>query len=268
MAGVVEKLNPLKGSALSRKRDSQRGSRRGKDVAIQEITLNEVRGDAVRMGLATEVRSQIKAGKEASIFLAMWKDHPIILKAYRLWHSSHGRKKRGFFAPGQMEVLAAKEFDLLHACFKAGLNVPTPIGRVGYYVTMRFIGDGLEPAPQLKDVVLDNPEEVLDEILDAYLVMYRDVHYVHGDLSKYNILWWNGRPWIIDVPQAYKVGPWANMRKVVELLRRDIRNLLVYFKRYGISRNIDEIVQVFLDAYIPSNLKGFDETVSMAQEVW
>ncbi len=261
MTRIVEKFNPHKARAITQKRSTEREGRRGKSVEINEITFREVKNDAITLGLATDVISQIKAGKEASIYLALWKGHPIILKAYRLWHSSHARKKRGFFAPAQAEVLAAKEYDMLTACFNAGMRVPTPISRVGYYLTMRFIGDGIEPAPQLKDVRLEDPERVLDETLDMYLLMYSKAHYVHGDLSAFNILWWNEHPWIIDLPQAYEVGPWTDMNKAVKILRMDIFNVLRYFKRYGLSRNIEEIVQVFLNEYIPRNMKHFDEVV-------
>jgi RIO kinase 1 len=260
MSPVVEKLNPRKPSALSIKRDAQRGSKRGWTVAINEITLDEVRDDAVKFGLATEVLYQMNAGKEASIYLANWKDFPLILKAYRFWQSAQAKKSKGFFAPGRMQAIAAKEYDILLGCFNAGMNVPTPVGRVGNYLTMRFIGDELEPAPQLRNVHLEEPDLVLDEILDDYLIMYRDVHYVHGDLSAYNILWWQGRAWIIDLPQAYQVGPWADMKQVVSLLRRDIANLLSYFKKYRIRRNPDEILKVFLSEYIPHNLRNYDET--------
>jgi len=261
MSPVVEKLNPRKPSALSIKRDGQRGNKRGWTVTINEITLDEVRDDAVKFGLATEVLYQMNAGKEASIYLATWKDFPLILKAYRFWQSAQAKKSKGFFAPGRMQAIAAREYDLLLGCFNAGMNVPTPVGRVGNYLTMRFIGDGTEPAPQLRNVHLEEPDLVLDEILDDYLIMYRDVQYVHGDLSAYNILWWQGRAWIIDLPQAYQVGPWANMKQVVSLLRRDIVNLLSYFNKYGIRRDPDEIVKVFLSEYVPHNLRNYDETV-------
>lgn len=261
MTGVVEKLNPKKPSALSVKRDAQRGDQRGWTVEICEITLSEVKEDAVKFGLVTDVAYQMNAGKEASIYLAFYRNHPIILKAYRLWNSSQASKKKGFFAPGKMQVLAAKEYDLLLACFKAGINVPTPIGRVGNYLTQRFIGDGIEPAPQLRTVTLDDPLTVLDEILDTYLVMYRDVNYVHGDLSAYNILWWKEKPWFIDMPQAYHVGPWADMKTAVFLLRRDIVNILQYFKKYGISRDPDHILRIFLSEYVPKNLKNYNEDI-------
>ncbi|MHA1636585.1 MAG: hypothetical protein ACTSUB_01085, partial [Candidatus Thorarchaeota archaeon] len=64
VAGIVEKLNPKKPCALSWKRGIQRGDRRGWTVEIAEITLEEVRQDAIQFGLATEVLYQVKAGKE------------------------------------------------------------------------------------------------------------------------------------------------------------------------------------------------------------
>ena len=109
MAGVVEKLNPKKPSALSIKRDAQRGNKRGWTVQISEITLDEVKDDAVKFGLVTEVLYQMNAGKEASIYLATWKNHPIILKAFRFWNTSQAKKSKGYFAPGRMQVLAATQ---------------------------------------------------------------------------------------------------------------------------------------------------------------
>ncbi len=261
MGGVVEKFNPRKASALSHKRDASRGDRWGKAVDISEITFEDVKTDAIEFMLATDVIYQAKAGKEASIFIARWMEHPILLKAYRFWTTAQAQKGKGFYAPGKMAMLAAREFDILMECFKAGVHVPTPIGRVGNYLTMRLIGENGLPAPQLRDVDLKNPESVLDQILDDYLLMYRDAHWVHGDLSGYNILWWQERPWIIDVPQAYRVNAWADMKHVTQLLRRDIRNVLMDFKSYGIRRDLDEIVEIFLSEYTPSNLEHYDEQV-------
>ena len=263
--GVVEKFNPKKASALTTKRDLERGHQRGRHVPIHEITLEEVRANSIQFGLATDLLYQVSAGKEASIFLAMWKEHPIILKAYRFWTSAQSKKKRGYFAPTQMEALAAREYDILNTCFAAGVHVPTPVGRVGNYLTMRFIGEGTEIAPQLKDVNLANPELVLEQILDDYLVMYRDAHYVHGDLSKYNILWWKNKPWIIDVSQAYRVDAWANMKRVESLLFRDIRNILSYFRKYNVQRDPDYILQQFISEYTPRNLRNYRESVDFSQ---
>ena len=248
----VEKFNPHKGGALAFKRGLQKQGRSGR-VPIRELTLREVRKDAVEFGLATGILLELKSGKEASVYLALWKRHPIVLKAFRLWQSAQSRKKHGYSPLGKMEMLAAKEYDVLVAAFRAGLPVPTPIGRVGNYLTMRFIGDGTTPAPRLYEVELADPEAVLDQILDDYLRLYRDAHYTHGDLSPFNLLWWKGRAWFIDFPQAYLVNPWADMNRVVEILRKDINVVVDYFGKYGIERDCDEILERFLRSYIPVN---------------
>lgn len=266
----VDKFNPLaKGSAIDQKRDELRGGTCGK-AEIGEPGFAEIRKDAINYGLATDVLYQMSAGKEASIFLALWKNHPIILKSYRLWSTPHklsmtkghiressGKKTRWIL--GLIEDITVGEFDVLQNCFNVGVRVPTPISRVANYLTMRFIGDGETPAPQLREVELENPEAVMNEIFDQYLLMYRDAHYTHGDLSAYNILWWKDQPWIIDVPQSEPVNKWSDMNKVELFLRRDIKNVLKYFKSYGIERDLVQILNVFLDSYIPSNLRNYRE---------
>jgi RIO kinase 1 len=265
----VDKFNPLKGSAIDRKRDALRGGSSGK-AAIEEPGFEEIKRDAIQYGLATDVLYPMSAGKEATIYLALWKTHPIILKAYRLWGTPHklsmgsgyiressGKKTRWIL--GLIEDITVKEFDILQNCFNAGVRIPTPISRVANYITMRFIGDGETPAPQLREVELENPEEVMNEVFDQYLLMYSKANYAHGDLSAYNILWWNNHPWIIDVPQSELVNKWSDMNKIELILRRDITNVLKYFESYGIERNPEHILNVFLDTYIPSNLRNYRE---------
>jgi len=266
----VDKFNPLaKSSAIDQKRDALRGGTSGK-AEIGEPKFDEIRHEAIKYGLATDVLYPISAGKEASIFLALWKNHPIVLKAYRLWATPHklsmtkghiressGKKTRWIL--GLIEDITVAEFDVLQNCFNAGVRIPTPISRVANYLTMRFIGDGETPAPQLREVELEDPEAVMNEIFDQYLKMYRDAHYAHGDLSAFNILWWQDKPWIIDVPQSETVNKWSNMNKIELVLRRDIHNVLTYFESYGIERDPEHILNVFLDAYIPDNLKNYRE---------
>ena len=54
---------------------------------------------------------------------------------------------------------------------------------------------------------------------------------IHGDLSSYNILYWQGRLTVIDFPQA--VDPRANPH-AYELLARDIANVARYFGRFAV----------------------------------
>ncbi|MGQ4910691.1 MAG: RIO1 family regulatory kinase/ATPase [Candidatus Thorarchaeota archaeon] len=274
----MDKFNPLaKGSVIDQKRDAVRDGTSGKAM-MEEPRFRMIREDAIQYGLAHDVLYPMSAGKEASIFLAKWRSHSIILKVYRLWATPHkisaskgytreSSGKRTRWILGLIEDMTVREFDILQNCFRAGVSVPTPIGRVANYITMRFIGDGETPAPQLREVELESPEDALNAILDQYLMMYRDAHYVHGDLSGYNILWWKDRPWIIDVPQSEEVGVWSDMNKIELMLLRDIKNVLKHFERYGIHRDPQSILEIFLDAYIPKNQTHYREFRSDGMEL-
>lgn len=67
--------------------------------------------------------------------------------------------------------------------------------------------------------------------------LYTGARLVHGDLSFFNILNHSGDPVIIDVSQAMVLDhPLA-----MELLERDIKNVVRDFKRLGVSVSEDEI---------------------------
>jgi RIO kinase 1 len=104
---------------------------------------------------------------------------------------------------------------------------------------LTHVGDEDASAPQLREVRLRGEEAV-----DALERLLRDVgvfllhNVIHGDLSAYNVLWWEGRPTIIDFPQA--IDPRFNAN-APELLARDVRNLCTFFRRMGVERDADRI---------------------------
>ncbi len=57
---------------------------------------------------------------------------------------------------------------------------------------------------------------------------------VHGDLSAYNILYWEGEITLIDFPQA--ISPQTN-RNAFQIFRRDIRRICEYFAGQGVESN-------------------------------
>jgi RIO kinase 1 len=57
---------------------------------------------------------------------------------------------------------------------------------------------------------------------------------VHADLSPYNVLIWNDRPWIIDLPQA--VDARIN-EHAFRLLVRDLERICNHFRRYDVYTN-------------------------------
>jgi RIO kinase 1 len=127
-----------------------------------------------------------------------------------------------------------KELGNLRIAQEAGILSPKPYMVNGSILAMEFIGDenGV-PAPQLKDVRVENPEQFLDAIIEQVRKLYKR-QMVHGDLSEFNILVHNGEPYLIDMGQMVVLKhPNADM-----FLERDILNILSYFsKHYGIERD-------------------------------
>jgi len=75
---------------------------------------------------------------------------------------------------------------------------------------------------------LEQAQKSFDLILENIRLFYRS-GIIHGDLSEYNILYWNEIPYIIDFPQSIDIRTHPQVR---ELLDRDVRNVCTYFERY------------------------------------
>ena len=69
------------------------------------------------------------------------------------------------------------------------------------------------------------------------MMLFRNV--IHGDLSAYNVLVWDGRVTVIDLPQA--VDPRKN-RHAEALLERDVTRICEHFERYGVRSSPKNIV--------------------------
>jgi len=73
-----------------------------------------------------------------------------------------------------------------------------------------------------------NAENVLREILLNIKRAYLNAHVIHADLSEYNIILKpDGEILIIDWPQAVR----TDHSNAKELLERDLKNVLIFFKR-------------------------------------
>jgi len=131
------------------------------------------------------------------------------------------------------------EFEVLKALAKAGADVPKPLKLSERVLLMEYIGDASGAAPKLQGAHLDTSEvrPLFDRVmLNIELFLSHDI--VHGDLSPYNVLYWNGSVTIIDFPQA--VDPRFN-RNALALLQRDLKNVCQYFGRYGLRLDSEAI---------------------------
>jgi RIO kinase 1 len=128
--------------------------------------------------------------------------------------------------------IKSHEFETLRMVHRAGADVPWPLAWEPGAILMELIGDAGEPAPPLYQATLD-----VDEAGRLFAEAMRNVelflacNLVHGDLSAFNMLYWQGRLTIIDFPQA--VDPRFN-GNACALLQRDVENVCRAFARHGV----------------------------------
>jgi RIO kinase 1 len=156
-------------------------------------------------------------------------------------------KKRTKF--GQQAISAiwtSNEFGMLKKFWKEGADVPYPVEeQANNSFLMEYVGDEDSSAPRLADLRL--PVEVLPDVFDQILrnvELFVRLGFVHADLSAYNVLWWDEKPWIIDFPQAVMTRHNTN---ATDLLYRDLDNLCTYFKRRGLEREPGELIAPLMD---------------------
>lgn len=230
---------------------------------IETASLEAV-DEFVAEGLITEVVSTIKSGKEATAYLC--RGTRKLGAKYAVAKVYHDRTRRNFANDTAYEVgdrllkgrvaraVANKtdagraihaavwvdhEFETLSELAYAGIDVPEPYAATEQAILMAYIGDNVGPAPQLRNAQLDAREArgLLDRMLWSIETML-GMNVIHGDLSPFNILYWDGRLWIIDLPQA--VDPRFNKR-AREFLARDVRNTTDYWKRYAIGVDAEQL---------------------------
>jgi RIO kinase 1 len=199
----------------------------------------------------------VKSGKEASVFCCQ--AHPrlergLLAAKYYRPRNQRNFKNDGVYQQGrttmdaradraiarrtdkgigmQFDMWIGWEFSTLRVLHAAGADVPEPIAQSGSVILMEYFGDRGMVAPQLQNVRL-SPHEVgptFSRILDNLEIML-DKDRVHGDLSAYNVLYWEGTVQVIDFPQA--VDPMDNP-DAYALFVRDLARIYSYFEPYGV----------------------------------
>jgi RIO kinase 1 len=127
----------------------------------------------------------------------------------------------------------AYEFTTLEILHAAGADVPKPYAMEKNAILMGYVGDLSNAAPALNSINL-----TLDEARPLYERVIRNVDLmlthgrIHGDLSAYNILYWNGDITLIDFPQV--VLPDSNPASW-NIFLRDVTRICQYFSTQGVD---------------------------------
>jgi RIO kinase 1 len=223
-------------------------------------------GSFYEQSLICDVLSHVKGGKEASVYCC--KSGPAIeqelvaVKVYRprqfrnLRNDAMYREGRAILtADGQavkqsehriMRAVGKKtefgvqvqhtswlmyEYTTIEHLYRAGASVPQAIAAGENAILMSYLGDAQRAAPTLSEVHLEQEEAqtLLAEAMRNIELMLQQGR-VHGDLSAYNILYWEGKITLIDFPQVSDIH--AN-KNAYTILQRDVTRVCDYFARQG-----------------------------------
>ncbi len=196
----------------------------------------------------------VSTGKEAVVFHATDADgRGKAVKIYRITNSTF--KTIAVYIEGDPRfkrvkkatkptifAWAQKEYQNLVRMQDAGVRVPTPSRVQDNVLVMEYIGDETQPAPLLRQVVLENPRAVLQDVVENLRAM-RKAQLVHADLSEYNLLFWDSKVVVIDVGQSVPL----DHPRAAEWFRRDLGNMAHFFHRLRVEVTAASLEKMVLE---------------------
>jgi RIO kinase 1 len=144
------------------------------------------------------------------------------------------------------------EYGVQRELYDDGADVPKPIAQRGNTILMEYIGDDWGPAPTLSEISITGAEAqpLFERVMENVRLMLRR-HLVHGDLSAYNILYWEGEITIIDFPQMVDARKNQN---ALTFFQRDVQRVCEYFVQHGAEADPTELSLDIWDTYINGHL--------------
>ncbi len=196
----------------------------------------------ISQGIIDVLEYPVSTGKEGNVFRASTAEGEArAVKIYRVSNATF--KNLGRYIIGDPRFLrvardrrklilawATKEFKNLQRMAASGTRVPRALHVKDNVLIMDYLGDAGQPAPALRQLTHDAARPLVPKVIED-MVHIREAELVHGDLSEYNILAWQGEPFVIDVGQAVPLDhPQAE-----EWFQRDVLNMSRYFKRLDVD---------------------------------
>ncbi len=220
-------------------RRKEREQKKVLDEFFDHATLLAV-SRLINRGVLDAVDFPVATGKEGGVFRASKGAEFRAVKIYRLRNTTFRHlppyaledlrresSVRNF--GGLVLAWTRREHTILGRLTDAGVHVPRPYAHLRNVLVMEYLGNDEGPAPRLRDVPVDDPETLYGQLVEEIRRMVTGAHLVHGDLSPYNTLYFDGRPWLIDVAQSVA----SDHPQARGLLERDLANYAKFLTHLG-----------------------------------
>ncbi len=160
-------------------------------------------------------------------------------------------KRTGFGVQVQHTSWLMHEFSTMETLSHAGVDVPEPIAATDNAILMTYLGDEHTAAPTLREVRLERgTARAAFRRVEENIALMLTWGVIHGDLSAYNILWWEDEPTIIDFPQV--VHPGEN-DAALEIFARDVQRVCEYFAHQGVETEPERITAKLWQRHVPED---------------
>ncbi|XP_043724247.1 serine/threonine-protein kinase RIO1-like [Telopea speciosissima] len=248
--------------AIGRTKTTEKADRATVEQAIDPRT-RMVLFKMLNRGVFHDINGCISTGKEANVYHAtkldgqelaikLYKTSILVFKDRDRYVQGDYRFRHGYCKHNPRKMVktwAEKEMRNLLRIKAAGIRCPTPLLLRLHVLVMEFIGKTGWAAPRLKDAALsqDKLREGYVEMILVMRTLYQKCKLVHGDLSEYNILYFEGHLYIIDVSQAVDLDhPHA-----LDFLREDCVHVSDFFRKHGVAvMTVRELFDFIVDPSI------------------
>lgn len=191
----------------------------------------------------------ISTGKEANVYhcqagdgsaadcaVKIYKTSILVFKDRDKYVTGEHRFRSGYSKKNPRKMVrtwAEKEMRNLTRLHHAGILCPEPILLRDHVLLMGFLGQDGWPAPRLHDAEIaeSKARELYWDLVLTIRKIYHVCKLVHGDLSEYNLLFHNGKAYVIDVSQSVE----HDHPHALEFLRTDLKNVSDFFRRKGVN---------------------------------
>ncbi|MCF2139157.1 MAG: serine/threonine protein kinase [Candidatus Lokiarchaeota archaeon] len=188
----------------------------------------------------------IGRGKESDVYIAKLPNgKECALKIHRIGQTSFRqiRKLRNYIKNRRhiswlyvSRLSAESEYAALQKISQLKINTPVPYGQNRHMVVMSLIeGKLISTIPEL-----ENPEDILNQILNQIETLYLQGKMIHCDLGEFNI--------IITPDQKVQIIDWPQWESsdhpnAISYLTRDLSNINFFFrKNYHVDFDLDDFL--------------------------
>lgn len=251
--GEAVKLNNPVFNSMMRHAERDQTRRVRKTFGSETETRDQVIDQKTRLMLQklinadvlTTLNGAISTGKESVVFHATHNEREYAVKIFKTTLNEFKNRQR--YVEGEhrfrsqhkrqnprrlIRLWAEKELRNLKRCQNAGIRCPEALLLKKHVLVLAFVGKDGTAAPKLRDAGLtgDKLRAAYEQCVAVMHTLYHGCRLVHCDLSEYNLLWYKGELWLIDLAQGVDV----DHPNAIPFLQRDCKRVSDFFRQAGL----------------------------------